>query len=176
MKKDLAKILGLFLLILILLFFARGLTSLGFVSRQESSITIPFNFNQTKNKSAVKIRGLTVSAEVADSGTLRKKGLSGRESLPLTDGMLFVFEKEEMQAIWMKDMKFAIDIIWINQDKKIVDMAKNVAPQTGKKDRDLFIYRPRESALYVLEINAGLADLNAIQLGDAAEFEYSVKK
>lgn len=175
MKKDLAKILGLFLLILILLFFARGFTSLGFVSRQESSINFPFTFDETKKEVPIKIRGLSVTAEVADTQSLRKKGLSGRESLPLPDGMLFVFDKEEMQGIWMKDMKFAIDIIWINKDKKIVDIAKSAAPQPGKRDRDLFIYRPRESALYVLEINAGLVDLNGIQLGDAAEFDYTKK-
>ena len=67
-------------------------------------------------------------------------------------------------------MKFAIDIIWIDENKKIVDIATNVPPEPGKKDRELTIYRPGTDAKYILEINAGLSSLNNFQIGDQVEF------
>ena len=68
-------------------------------------------------------------------------------------------------------MKFPIDIIWISEDKKIVDIAQSAAVEPGKKDKDLKIYRPEADSLYVLEINANLANLHNLQVGDDVFFE-----
>ena len=85
--------------------------------------------------------------------------------------MLFVFENKGPYGFWMKDMKFAIDIIWIDENKNILDIVANTAPQPGKKDKELTVYKPRDDALYVLEFNAGLANLNNLQIGDKVSFE-----
>lgn len=168
MKKDLAIIFGLVLSIIVLITFGRNFTPLG-----PAGVGTPSSQTQKTQKEAaeVRIKTLNVKARVADSAEKRKKGLSEIDSLPLSEGMLFAFEKEEAYGIWMKDMKFAIDIIWMDKDKKIVDIAKNVAPEPGKKERELTIYKPQRASLYVLEVNAGLTQLHDLEEGDKVEFE-----
>lgn len=168
MKKDLAIIFGLFILIVALLAFGQGLTSVGFVKKEGGQTQAPA---RQKGFVEVGIKTLNVKAKLASKPNDRKKGLSNLDSLPFSEGMLFVFETKGPYAIWMKDMKFAIDIIWISEDKKIVGIAASVAPEPGKKDRELTIYKPSADAKYVLEINAGLTTLHGLTIGDQANFE-----
>jgi len=168
MKKDLAIIFGLFLIIVVLLVFGRGLTTTSLLNPKTNSQSIT---QSKKGIVVVIIKTLNVDAEVADTAAKRKKGLSKRDSLPLNQGMLFVFEQSGMYGFWMKDMKFPIDIIWLDENKRIVDIVQNVPVEPGKKDSQLTIYKPDGDAKYVLEINAGLSQLNALQKGDQANFE-----
>ena len=168
MKKDLGIIFGLFLLIIVLLIFGRGFTTGVFL---RPSATSGGQLQPTKGVVTITAKGLTIEVQVAQKPSERKVGLSKKDSLPLNAGMLFVFEEPGKYGIWMKDMKFAIDIIWINEEKKIVDIASNVAPEPAKKDKELTIYRPQAAAKYILEISAGLARLNNIQIGDQVNFE-----
>lgn len=168
MKKDLAIIFGLFLLIAALLAFGRGLTSVGFTGGGSSNSQPA---DRQKDTVTVSAKTLLVEAKVAQKADERKKGLSKIESLPLNEGMLFVFESSAPYAFWMKDVNFALDIIWIGEDKKIVDMAVNVAPEPGKDDDELTLYKPRGEAKYVLEVNAGLTQLHELSIGDQINFE-----
>lgn len=166
MKKDLAIIVGLFVLIAALLIFGRGFTSVSLIGSGASS-------EQTvskKGKVQLSVKTLNLDVTVAQSSSLRQKGLSKREFLPLTEGMLFVFEKTGRYSFWMKDMKFAIDIIWIDEANKIVQITKNVPPEPRKKDSQLTVYKPDSEILYVLEINAGLSDFNNLEVGDTVNF------
>lgn len=168
MKKDLAVIFGLFLVVVILVIFGRGYTSIGLSGLGKSGAT---ESAVTGEAIEVKIKTLSVEAKVAATSAERKQGLSNLESLPLGGGMLFVFENEGKYGIWMKDMKFAIDVAWIDSDRKIVDMAKNIPPEPDKKEKELTIYKPQFGATYILEVNAGLLALHGIQVGDTVEFE-----
>jgi len=164
-KKDLAIIFGLFLLIAVLLIFGKGVSTTSYLPQSQS---------QTQKGNELQLvsgKTLNIKVKVASKPDERKKGLSKQDSIPLDTGMFFVFENPGLYGIWMKDMKFAIDIIWIDEDKKIVDIAENVPPEPNKKDEELTIYRPRSSAKYVLEINAGLSSLNNLQIGDQVNFE-----
>ena len=170
MKKDLAIIAGLFVLIAILLVFGQGFTSLRFLTADggigqgiSSDVTIPSRVNVT-------IKNLTIDAEAASTPASRKKGLSKKDSVPFNQGMLFVFDNPGQYGIWMKDMRFAIDILWLDEDKKVVDIAVDVPPQQDKRDSELTIYKPSHNSKYVLEVNAGLVRLNSIQVGDQAFF------
>lgn len=94
------------------------------------------------------------------------RGLSGREKLPENSGMLFVFDKPDYHSFWMKDMKFAIDIIWIDENKKIVDITYNTAPETYPAT-----FRSNVPVQYVLEVNAGWAEQSAMNINDVISFE-----
>lgn len=166
MKKDLAIIFGLFLFVVVLLIFGRSYTSVGFVEQaSQSSQSARANGLVSLSAKTLSINAIVVS-EAAD----RKKGLSGRNSLPLNQGMLFVFEKKGPYQFWMKDMKFAIDIIWIDENKKIVDIIADVPPEPGTSDKKLRKYSSRSDALYVLEVNAGLSVLHELGIGDQINF------
>ena len=109
--------------------------------------------------------------EVVDTPDSRAQGLSGRESLPGGAGMLFVFEEEGSYAFWMKEMKFPLDMVWIDASCRVVDITRDVpAPQPGQTLADLNTYGPESPAMYVLEINAGASDAAGLKTGDAVEF------
>ncbi len=169
MKKDLAVIGGLFVVIILLLIFGRGFTAFNFASGNQSSSTDSAHV-ASGGQILVNIRDLKLSTILVNNDADRKKGLSKRDSLPLNAAMLFVFDSNAQHAIWMKDMKFAIDILWLDESKKIIEIAQNVPPEPGKRDRDLKIYSPSGESRYVLETNAGITSLNNIQVGDTAEF------
>jgi len=120
------------------------------------------------NYSLVKIGGKEIRAEVVDNEASRMKGLSGRESLALNEGMLFVFEKPDIYPFWMKEMKFSIDIIWL-KNNKIIEIINSAEPPTlnGKT----ITYTPRAEADIVLELNGGFCQENGVKIGD----EVSIK-
>jgi len=65
----------------------------------------------------------------------------------------------------MKDMQFAIDILWIDENKKIVDITHNAVPESYPS-----IFQPNSPTKYVLEVNAGWAERNKIAFGENVEF------
>jgi len=175
-KKDLSVIGGLFVLILFLLIFGNffgtsGLLRGGFGLSGTSSATRSATI-VNRDSTQVIIGKLNVNAKIAANAKDRQKGLSKLDSLPLDQGMLFIFDKSDTYAFWMKDMKFAIDIIWIDENKKVVSIAKNVPFEPGKNDLQLKQYKPAGAAKYVLEVNAGLSDLFGVNNGDTASFEF----
>lgn len=175
LKKDIAIIGGLFLLVAGLLVFGRNFTTIGQLTppRREStqSATTSQRRPTEEGRANVAIKELGIVAEVANTKDERAKGLSGRDSLPISEGVLFVFEKSGKYGIWMKEMRFPIDIIWIDEGKKIADIVANALPEPDKNDEELTIYRPKTEALYILEINAGLSTLNNLQIGEEVNFE-----
>src|SRR5687767_11474924 len=58
------------------------------------------------------------------------RGLSGRNYLPRDRAMLFVFKSARKHCFWMKDMKFSIDILWLDNERKLVHQARNIKPDT----------------------------------------------
>ena len=94
--------------------------------------------------------GAQVFVEIADTSSLREKGLSGHKKLSADQGMLFVFQESQQYGFWMKDMLFPIDIIWFDSNRKIVDVWENATPESYPK-----IFTPRALSLFVLEVPAG---------------------
>lgn len=112
---------------------------------------------------------LTIRAELALTPEQRTQGLSGRESLPRDAGMLFVHPTEEVPSIVMREMRFPLDLIWISADHRVIDVTENVpAPEPGEALR---IYEPQAPVLYVLEVNAGVAQEAGTSIGDTITFE-----
>lgn len=172
-KKDIALIGGLFLILIGLLVFGRGFTSLNFAPAGTKSARLSTSSASrlTSGKIVdVKVNTLEVKATLASTQKDRQKGLSGRDSLPFEEGMLFVFDSDGNYKIWMKDMEFAIDVIWVDKDKKVVSVASEISPEPGKDDDELTVYEPAGESRYILEMNAGLAEAHDIQPGDAVVF------
>ena|SRR3989338_6572263 len=113
----------------------------------------------------VKISGVTVKAEVADTQLKRIEGLMSKKALPHNGGMLFIFDAADYHRIWMMNMNFSIDILWIGKDLKIVDIAESAPPCI----LNCPVYSPDEKSLYVLEVNAGFVNENKLKIGDQVE-------
>ncbi len=95
-------------------------------------------------------------------------GLMFRPSLPLDRGMIFVFEVPDFHGIWMKNCKFPIDILWLDEDEKIVHVAESVPPC---KADPCPVYNPMRKASYVIELNAGQARREQAVVGAAVKFQ-----
>jgi hypothetical protein len=113
----------------------------------------------------VRLGGSTVRVTIADTPTSREQGLSSRTGLDPDEGMLFVFPVDGEYAFWMKDMLFAIDILWLNASGTIVYMEENVAPDTYPAS-----YKPNVPARYVLELPAGWAKAHNLKTGDQSRY------
>jgi uncharacterized protein len=112
--------------------------------------------------------GTTLYAEVVDTPKTRNQGLMFRDHLPIGGAMLFVFQKPSAYHFWMKNCKFAIDIIWLNHDKKVVYIAKDTPPC---KSEPCKTYGPeKKQALYVLEVAAGFANKEDLKPGSMIQF------
>lgn len=112
----------------------------------------------------VTIGNVELKVVVADSDRERMNGLSNKESLGEGEGMLFVFEDPGFYGIWMKEMKFPIDIAWLDENKNIIYIEKEVSPDTYPK-----VFNSKSKAQFVLEVNAGFFEKNKIKLGDSLE-------
>ncbi len=108
----------------------------------------------------IKTPAATLRVEVADTPTAREQGLSNHVPLGSGEGMLFVFDTDDRWGIWMKDMRFAIDILWLDAEGKVVWLESNVAPETYPT-----VFYPDTPARYVLELPANAAEAYDLVVG-----------
>jgi len=113
--------------------------------------------------------GTKITAEIADDDKEQELGLSNRDALDYNKGMLFVFDYENNWAFWMKDMRFPIDMIWLNTDGNIVYIQKNAQP--CKEGCDSFV--SNKPAKYVVEVNSGFADKHVLKIGDIVKIKFT---
>src|SRR5512132_2674090 len=111
--------------------------------------------------------GKVLQTEVMVKDEDRAMGLMFRPSLPLDHGMLFLFEQPDFHGIWMKNCKFPIDILWLDEAHKVVHLAENVPPCT-KADCD--VYSPLQKAAFVIEMNARQARKEKATIGTMVSF------
>ena len=114
--------------------------------------------------------GKVLQAEVMVSDEDRAMGLMFRPSLPLDRGMIFVFEAPDFHGIWMKNCKFPIDIVWLDEERRVVHVAEAVPPC---KAEPCPVYNPMRRASYVVELNAGQARREGAVVGSAVRFDPS---
>jgi uncharacterized membrane protein (UPF0127 family) len=112
--------------------------------------------------------GKVLQVEVMASDEDREMGLMFRPSLPPDRGLLFVFERIDFHGFWMKNCRFPIDMVWLDEDRKVVHVAESVPPC---KSEPCPVYQPLRRAAYVVELNAGQARREKAMLGSAFTFE-----
>jgi uncharacterized protein len=88
------------------------------------------------------------------------RGLAKYTSLPQTQGMLFDFGRPGDACMWMKDMKFPIDMVWLNEDKTVTKIERNILPDTFPQT-----FCADTPSRYVIELNSGIANLVGLQIG-----------
>lgn len=136
---------------------------LGFAGWQVYSYIL----DKSQQRIPLTLGGDTFQVQVADTTETRVKGLSGSSQLKPDQGMLFDFQKDDKWGIWMKDMNYPIDIIWMDNGKQIVYMVKDAPPNSYP----FTTFKPNDPARYVLELPAGTINKKRLKIGSKATFE-----
>lgn len=117
-------------------------------------------------ESVLQIGSNTLLLQKAETESARNIGLSSRDCLSDNQAMLFVFSYNAQHRFWMKNMRFSIDIVWLDDKKQIVHIEKQVSPDTYPK-----IFIPTKDARYVLEMTAGRADSLQLSIGQQLSWQ-----
>lgn len=165
MTKFITVVLGIIVLLFLVVSFSSNESSL---SRQQDNSQL----------STVSIGESTVVVDIADTFLTRRTGLSGRESILPNHGMLFIFDETDFHGIWMKEMLFPIDIVWIGSNISgdsalveqselfyVIDIKKDAQPDSYPE-----IFYPNGETKFVLEVSSGFTENHNIKIGDEVHF------
>lgn len=108
----------------------------------------------SQNYVVAALAGHPFKLDVADTPESRNQGLSGRANLSDNEGMLFKLESPAIACFWMKDMRFNLDLLWFDSEKKLIYEQKNLSPDSYPKQ-----FCPLTPASYIVEIKPGVVQL-----------------
>lgn len=138
-----------------------GLIVLGFLTCLGAFLLLRNASPESKNQLTANNREFNLEVLTTDSS--RQLGLSGRESIAADHAVLFKFDGQATRCFWMKDMRFSIDMIWLDADQRVTAIEHNVSPSTYPAD---FCH----DGMYVVEWNAGLAKKSDLKIGSQFAF------
>lgn len=130
----------------------------------DSQVAVPSLGQAKLPEKIIRIGKVELKVEVARTNESRMSGLSNRTVLEQGKGMLFEFDQEGLYSFWMKEMKFPIDIIWLDSDFKVVYVVIKAKPESFPN-----LFTPTTPARFVLEIPAGFVEANNISIGNKFE-------
>ncbi len=116
------------------------------------------------SETTVFINGAPLAARVADELAEWRLGLSGTEKLDDLEVLLFVFDRNDYHGIWMKDMLIPIDVVWVDENLKIIHIEENVRPESYPA-----VFEPPQPARFVIEGNAFFARSIGARVGDSVQ-------
>jgi uncharacterized protein len=163
-NKQIVRIASLLTLICIILyFFIIKKNTIKYDTPNNIKIINPYEFKKegeltfsTSDNKLIKF----INIEIANTEEKRMQGLMFREKMQENEGMLFIFDGEDVHSFWMKNTILPLDIIFINSRKEIVTIHKNATPYS---EQSLSSFKP---VLYVVEVNSGFTDKYNIKAGD----------
>lgn len=113
----------------------------------------------------IQVAETLLRVRLAETKEEQSRGLGGVPFLNENEGMLFVFPDSDRNYFWMKDMNFAIDIIWFDEFQKVIYLKEDVKPETYPE-----VFGPDLDSKYVLEVVSGFVKKNGISVGDQLFF------
>ena len=123
-----------------------------------------YTFSNEKIEVSIYNKNITFNVEVAKTIEERRIGLMYRKKLLNNEGMLFIFPREKIIQLWMKNTYIPLDVIFISENKVIVDIKKNMEKLSET------IVKSKVKSRYALEFNAGLINRLDIEIGDKVLF------
>jgi len=123
-----------------------------------------YTFSNEKIEVSIYNKNITFNVEVAKTIEERRIGLMYRKNLLNNEGMLFIFPREKIIQLWMKNTYIPLDVIFISENKVIVDIKKNMEKLSET------IVKSKVKSRYALEFNAGLINKLDIEIGDKVLF------
>ena len=123
-----------------------------------------YTFSNEKIEVSIYNKNITFNVEIAKTIEARRTGLMYRKKLLNNEGMLFIFPREKIIQLWMKNTYIPLDVIFISENKVIVDIKKNMEKLSET------IVKSKVKSRYALEFNAGLINKLDIEIGDKVLF------
>jgi uncharacterized membrane protein (UPF0127 family) len=158
---------GVFILVLVTVGLAVALNTNSSPKTRTASSGSMSACGNYRNDGQVRINGANINVEIPKSPSEFAKGLGGRPCILPNQGMLFAFTKPGQYPMWMKDMKFPVDIIWIGADHKVVGFYNDITPSTYP---DSFVNKKDSPASYVLELKDKRASELYLTIGTPVSF------
>jgi uncharacterized protein len=126
-------------------------------------ITIPADSKLSEvnfPRGTIKIDSKILDVQIAETDAQHIRGLMFQNELPDDQGMIFVFDQEQVVPIWMLNMQFPLDIIWFDADGNVVHIEKNVPPCKSALETATCTVQNADGkkAKYVLEVIAGFVN------------------
>lgn len=135
---------------------------LGVMMSSEKNGLLPYVPSHS-NDLIVRVGETPFKVRLADTPDLRAHGLSGKNEPP--HAMLFVFDQNDRWGIWMKDMHFAIDVLWVDETRRVTHIETNLLPASYPQ-----VYRPKDPVRYVLELPANYVEQYNLRVGDSVQW------
>jgi uncharacterized membrane protein (UPF0127 family) len=120
-------------------------------------------------KTTISIKNTTIIADLALTAEQQTRGLSGRDHLEENQGMLFVSKTPGRYGFWMPEMKFPLDIFWLDSNRSVIYIKENLQPCMTTFNCPTYV--PDANSLYVLETVAGFAQKYKITKGTQFNFQ-----
>jgi len=114
-------------------------------------------------RGTIMIDDVPLEVQIADTEPRRVRGLMFQDQLPYDQGMIFVFDKPGLYSLWMLNMQFSLDMMWFDEDGKIIHIEKDVSPcKTPLEIATCQSIIPEGQAVYVLEVTSGFIEQNNV--------------
>jgi uncharacterized membrane protein (UPF0127 family) len=101
-----------------------------------------------------------IDIEIAEDDEARGQGMMYRNKLEESQGMFFIFDREQPQSFWMRNTPLSLDMLFVNKNNEIVKIHKDTTPFSESS------YASLRPAIYVVEVIAGYTDAYDIKDGD----------
>jgi uncharacterized protein len=125
--------------------------------------------NVLESRTVTLPNGREIRAEVRIRQVDLARGYMYRDAVPRGTGMLFIHPKPGLYTYFMYNVRIPLDIIFLNESRRVVEIAASVPPCKTKAS-ECPTYGGRYPAQYVLELGGGEAARNGIQTGDTLAF------
>jgi len=132
--------------------------------------TVPYAAPRAANTLVMLPDGSTVRVELATTEKERAYGLMGRTRLPEGRGMLFVHERPGHYAYWMFHCRIGLDIVWMDQHRRIVEMSPRTPPCAVRAE-NCPSYGGKQLSLFVLELPVGDIQKHRLAIGETIDFQ-----
>ena len=111
-------------------------------------------------RGTVKLGDIVLNVQIAQTDAQKTRGLMFQDELPNDQGMIFVFDQEQVIPIWMLNMQFPLDIIWFDNNGNVVHIERNLQPCKSALETATcpVVNAEGKIAKYVLEVSSGFVD------------------
>ena len=114
-------------------------------------------------KGTVRLDDAVITVEVADTAAERQRWLTFRQDpLPMDTALLLKYDAPDLHEVWMLNIEYNLDLVWINQDGKVVYVIEDAAPCQSLVETVSCTYKTTSKSLYVMAATAGFADAHGV--------------